>query len=261
MKPLLDNVHVTFILMGQLVFEVGGVPSTTKLLTAEHLISLFESFFRYSTWRNTKEYRTLRKEEENFMKSLVNDWNGNVTTLMKALQPLSHSHSAFASAREIALRKKLAKPILSRYSQQICESFHQQDFVTSLAPNDDNMYEIRQILLAPDGPLWCTNSVEVYSMLKCAKNELAVQLNILDLLYLFKGVLKTYSGHAPAQAIEKLLSNKRRSLALWKAATVSPLNTRFVGGMRDFPDIVQGFGVTLPIPQWWKSALKSLDRK
>lgn len=260
MKPLLDNIHATFILIEQLVFEIGGVPSATKLLTDEHLVSLFESFFRYSSWRNTKDYRTLRKQEEKFLKSLINDWNGDVSPLMKALQPLSLSHSAFASAQEIALRKKLAKPILSRYSQQICESFHEHGFVSSLVPNDNNMFEIRKILLDPDGPLWCTNSVAVYSMLKCAENELAVQLNILDLLHLFKGVLRTYSGHAPAQAIEKLLGNKRRSLALWKAAIVSPLNNRFIGEMRDFPCIVEGFGIKLPLPRWWRQALNSFEK-
>ncbi|MEI6646851.1 MAG: P-loop NTPase fold protein [bacterium] len=261
MKPLLDHVQVSFVLLGQLVFEVGGVSSATKLLTEEHLALLFESFFRYSVWRNTKEYRTLRKAEEDFLKRLVKEWNGDVFKIMKALQPLSQSRVAFASDRDKALRKELAKPILSRYSLQICEYFHQQGFVSSLAPNDASNNEINQILLDPDGPFWRTNSVAVYSMLKCAKNELSVQLNIFDLFHHFKGVLKSYSGHGPAHAVEKLLSKKRMSLALWKAATVSPLNNRFVGEMRDFPVIVQGFGVTLPIPVWWKNALESLDRK
>lgn len=192
---------------------------------------------------------------------LVTDWAGDVKPLMKAIQPLSPSHGAFASKRLNAFRMKLGKPILARFAHAITESFHVSGFGRSLAHADASNYDINRILLDPLGPFWRARRREVLSMLACAKTELTVQLNIYDLLHYLRGDYKNFASSGRAQDIAGILGNKKLSLALWKAATASPLNNRFVGEMRDYPEIVKGFGITLPIPRWWKAALKSLDRK
>lgn len=262
MDTLFDNTETIHVLLKQLILDLGGISTDSKRLNEDNLKYIFNSLVQFSEWKSTKTYQSLREQERSLLLDIVNKWDGDVTSILKALQPLSLGDSAFSSNEIKQFFTKLKSLILPRFVDQILCEFHKQGFIDRVMPLNSSHSEMRSLFFDLDGYFWRkSNRNAVFSMLKCAKGEINVQVNAYYLLHHYRGCYHQNPNGKIGKQIEILLSTQSICKALWKAATATPLNNRFVGEMKNFPQIAADLGVKLPIPRWWKISLRSLDIK
>lgn len=112
-----------------------------------------------------------------------------------------------------------------------------------------------------DGPLWKGLRQDALALLRRAKDEINIRMNALMILHWFDYKFHKESGRDETILVEGLLKNSEVCLALWAAATVTPLNPRYVGELHDFPTRVKELGIILELPRWWNRALVELGIK
>jgi hypothetical protein len=259
MLPLLDEAGHLLTLLEQLVFASGGITSDMKRLGENEVQQIVSSLLKYAAWRGKKEYRKLRKQEEDFLQRLVEDWSNDVTPLMNVFRPLRDISEFMSSEPARKIRKALGSEIVSRFARQTLENLRQQGFVERIRADEEVTYDAKRILLAVDGPLWKGLRKEAVQLLGSAADNTNIQLNVIEMLCWIDRKFHREPGFPDTTAAEKLLQNKQICHALWRAATVKPLNPRFCGGLRDFPTQAEKLGTKLSIPRWWLRALKELE--
>ena len=258
MKPLFEiaNAHLT--LLEQLVFDIGGISLEYKMLGEVQIKEMISSLFCFLTWSNKNEYRKLREREKKFLLRLVKDWYGDVTPFMNILNPFMDSSDPFSDEILRTFKKQLCDIVVLRFANQVLKHFGGQGFIQKIMHRDENNYNINRILLDIEGVFWRGMRKEAIAMFKTAEEDENIQMNAVKLCHWFDYKLKSEPGLSDTIAVEKILGDKMICTAIWNAATVTPLNPRYVGHLRDFPARVKKCGVLLKLPHWWKRALKEL---
>jgi KAP family P-loop domain len=197
-------------------------------------------------------------QNENYLPSLLANWQGDITPLVKVLHPYRHypPHS-FDQGPARDLYKKLRASLLSKLAQQVVRDLAEPDFGTRVFSEESDTHEIRQLLLSPQSPLWTECKVQALSVLKEASSKPEIQENAYELLHLFDYKLREESGSSDGQAVKSLLAQKDIREAIWGAATATPLSALAAGRLQRLAKTMAAQGNTLPYPAWWDETIKS----
>jgi hypothetical protein len=258
MKPLLVDAEWRLTLLEQLVFDLGRDAKGGMRIDEEMLKQIVAALLHYLAWTGKKEYREIRSREKGFLRRLVTDWGGDVTPLMNVLQPFSDVPDMLAEKPVVSFRKELRALVLPQFARQVLAGLGEKGFVERVMGRGEGTYAIGCLIFDVGGPLWKGLRADVLALLGRADKEPTIQLSAIKLLHWFDYKMRREATFSETESVVALLSSKRICRALWGAATIQPLNPRHVGQLQEFPGRIKGLGVTLPLPRWWRRALKEL---
>lgn len=258
-KHLLNSSDSLLNLLEQLVFDLGDLSAESKSFGEEQLEQIFSTLRRYLSWTNTKEYRAARIREKKVLRRLVLEWGGDLTPIIKVLHSLSAS-SVGSNKATREFTAELNASVSPRYAKQILAGFRDREFVGRIMRREYDSSNIEKILLDATGPLWKGLRRDVLKLLGEVKDNADIQLNAVNLFYWFDDKLKSGAGSSQAKEMENIFKDKQLCLALWKAATATPINPRFVGQLQNIPATIKAYGIPLKLPRWWIHMLKEMQK-
>jgi hypothetical protein len=158
------------------------------------------------------------------------------------------------SARD--LHKKLSEVALPKLGRQIIASFRTPGGIDRLIQRQEHSFAPRCMILDPKGALWSSLRSELFQVLAEAPSNPAVQANAYELLH---WIVLARGGHAPgdARAMQAIFSDQSLFDAVWNAATATQLAPYAVYRLLDLPGIVQSWGITCKLPNWWQATANS----
>ncbi|MEI6149265.1 MAG: P-loop NTPase fold protein, partial [bacterium] len=257
-RALLAEADRFLTLVEQLVLDLGGDKSGGMRVGEDAAKEIIGSIPKYLSWTKKREYRALHRREKDFLRRLVLAWSGDVKPLTNILQPSARMPERLHGKEVVALRKELRALVLLRLARQVLAEFCEAGVVARIVGREQDTYASGCLLLDAKGPLWKGLRKEALGVLARAPNEVNIQLNAFELLEWFDYKVCREAGLPETQAATAILSNGSLCRALWKAATVNPLNLACVDHLRGLPERVKRLGVELPLPRWWRRALKEL---
>jgi hypothetical protein len=226
-------------------------------MDADALKFAFEKFA--SIVRGTgRVHSNFRAQNESYLPSILDNWQGDLTRLLTVLKPNRHflPHS-FEQGPARELYKKLCNKLLSKLAKQVVRNLAEADFGSRIFNEDSDTYEIRQLVISPQSPLWTECKADALSMLKEATAKPNIQENAYELLHLFDYKLHEERGHNDEQQVKNLLAQKEIREAIWAAATATPLSPLAAGRLQRLTKTLAVQGDPLPYPAWWEEMIKT----
>jgi hypothetical protein len=250
----MQKAEVLFALLKSLCFDLAKI----EPVGYNELRAIVEQFANFAE-SALPVHQTFWDRNEEFVLKLFDGWTGDVSLLIKVLEPYSRDiPGRFDGHAAGNLHKKLCGVALPKFAQQISSNLRDSGFIRRMVSNPDDNSDSRHIIWDKNGIFGKTLRKSTLTLLEEASSNRTIQDNAYELLHWFCLAHAT-NFRQDYTNIKKTLSEQAIFDAMWKAATPTPLGLLAIHQIRELPNFAQQIEIKFEPPDWWKAAATNME--